>query len=138
MDVLSLNCRQRFHVPEGGPYALSHSVGCLPKSALRALEAGYLEPWRTAGGNAWPAWLDTIEGFRLALARLLGGRAADYCPQSNLSSGLSKLLPALPQRKHRSMLIAHESAFPSLAYVLSRAERHGYGYRLIPRSADPT
>ncbi len=138
MDSISLSCRERFHVPEGGPYALSHSVGCLPKSAYQALETGYLEPWRTSGGNAWPAWLDTIENFRLALARLVGGRAADYCPQSNLSSGLSKLLPALPQRTHRSVLLAHETAFPSLAYVLGRADRHGYRCRVIPGNEDPT
>ena len=32
--------RDLFHLPSGGPYLLSHSVGCLPRRARAALEAG--------------------------------------------------------------------------------------------------
>src|ERR1700761_8496579 len=85
----------RFLVPPGGPYLLAHSVGCQPVAARNALERHMLEPWAAKGGEAWPDWLAAIDDFRAALARLLGGAAADYCPQPNLSAGLFALLSAL-------------------------------------------
>jgi len=88
------------------------------------------------GGDAWGAWLAAITEFREALAAVLGGTAAHYCPQANLSSGLAKLLPALP-RSARRVLLAAEDAFPSLVFVLGAAERSGYSSRLIPAREDP-
>src|SRR5271154_1633027 len=128
--------RDEFHVPGPGPYLLAHSVGCLPKLSAAAVEADFLRPWRESGGDAWDSWLRLIEGFRVQLANLLGGGAADYCPQSNLSSGLAKLLPALPRLKHRTVLLAAEESFASLAFVLERAAHSGYELRLIPRRQD--
>ena len=125
-----------FLVPGKGPYLLTHSVGCLPRVARAALEANFLQPWEERGGNAWPEWLGQVEGFRAALAQLFGGVAADYCPQSNLSSGLSKLLSALPAADGR-MLLAAEDSFPSLGFVLQQAGRRGYDTRLIPRAQPP-
>src|SRR5450755_3527963 len=68
--------RAQFHVPGPGPYALTHSVGCLPKRCAAALEKTFFEPWRLTGGDAWTDWLAAIEGFRESLAALLGGSAA--------------------------------------------------------------
>jgi selenocysteine lyase/cysteine desulfurase len=128
-----------FHVPGPGPYALTHSIGCLPKVSQAALERGFLQPWITRGGNTWPDWLQQIEGFRAELAALLGGSAAEYCPQSNLSSGLAKLLSALPPPTGRKrVLLAAEDSFPSLGFVLQQAQRSGHTLRLIPRAFDPS
>jgi kynureninase len=126
----------QFHVPHPGIYALTHSVGCLPLRCATALERHYLEPWRSEGGDAWPSWLAAVEEFRQGLATILGGSAADYCPQTNLSSGLAKLLPALP-RSGRGVLLAAEDSFPSLVFVLDQARRIGLTTRLIPASEDP-
>ena len=119
--------RDAFHVPAPGPYLLAHSAGCLPRVAEARLGSHYLAPWSARGGGAWETWLAEVDGFRAALAALLGGRAADYCPQANLSSGLSKLLAALPppQGARRRWLIAEE-AFPSLGFVLHQARRLGF------------
>jgi kynureninase len=136
--VSAFKHRDEFHVPGPGAYALTHSVGCLPKRSAGALQANFLQPWQTQGGDAWPAWLAAIEGFRAALADLLGGKPADYCPQANLSSGLAKLLPALPPSKGRTVLLAAEDSFPSLAFVLERAGRHGFSVRLMSRASDPS
>jgi kynureninase len=130
--------RDQFHVPGPGAYALTHSVGCLPKRSAGALQANFLQPWAVQGGDAWPAWLAAIDGFRASLADLLGGSPAEHCPQANLSSGLAKLLPALPVAKNRTVLLAAEDSFPSLAFVLERAGRHGFDVRLIPRARDPS
>jgi selenocysteine lyase/cysteine desulfurase len=132
------DARSRFWVPEGGPYALSHSVGCLPRSAAAALDRAYLEPWRREGGDGWNAWLAAIDGFRAGLARLLGGASADYCPQTNLSAALSKLMPAIPRSKRCRVFVTTEDAFPSLGFVLDRAAPFGFERRLIPREEDPS
>jgi selenocysteine lyase/cysteine desulfurase len=113
-------------------------VGCLPRAAREALEAGFLRPWAECGGDAWPQWLEEIGKFRAALANLLGGRAAEYCPQTNLSSGLVKLLSALPRAERAPrVLLAAEDSFPSLGFVLREAQRHGFELRLIPRASPP-
>lgn len=130
--------RDVFHVPGPGPYALSHSVGCLPVDAAASLERLYFRPWQTRGGDAWPDWLSAIDGFRAALAALLGGEPAQYCPQPNLSSGLAKVLPALPRDAAKTVLLAAEDCFPSMAFVLQRAADYGYETRLISRSQDTT
>src|SRR5262245_29450475 len=108
-----------FLVPGNGPYLLTHSVGCLPRAARDALEANFVRPWAERGGNAWPDWLGQVQEFRSALAQLFGGVAGEYCPQSNLSSGLSKLLLALPASRGRVVLAAEDS-FPSLGFVLQK------------------
>lgn len=127
-----------FLVPGGGPYLLTHSVGCLPRVARAALDANFLRPWAERGGNAWPDWLAQVDDFRAALAQLLGGTPAEYCPQSNLSSGLAKLLLALPSSPANTRtLLAAEDSFPSLGFVLQKAERLGFETRLIPRARLP-
>lgn len=127
-----------FFVPHGGPYLLTHSVGCLPRAAREALDADFIRPWMERGGNAWPGWLQQVQEFRGALARLFGGEPAAYCPQPNLSSGLSKLLQALPaSRPGKLTVLAAEDSFPSLGFVLQKAARHGVEPRLVPRSQLP-
>ncbi len=117
---------------------LTHSVGCLPKSAHDALESGFLQPWATLGADAWPVWLQQVDGFRSALVDLFGGVPDEYCPQVNLSSGLIKLLLALPDGPAiRRVLLAAEDTFPSLGFVLQQAQRCGYELRLISRQQDP-
>jgi selenocysteine lyase/cysteine desulfurase len=110
----------------------------LPTGAAAAIERHYLAPWQHQGGDAWPAWLSAVDEFRRSLAVLFGGDAAAYCPQANLSSGLAKLLPALPRRPGRTILLAAEDSFPSTAFVLQKAREIGYRTRLIPRALDPS
>lgn len=117
---------------------MAHSVGCLPTRTAAAIQQHYLQPWQLQGGDAWPAWLSSIDEFKETLAVLFGGQAADYCPQANLSSGLAKLLPALPRRPGRTVLLAAEDSFPSMAFVLQQARETGYETRLIPRAHDPS
>ena len=126
-----------FLVPGAGPYVLTHSVGCLPRAAADAIETGYLHPWAKLGGNAWPEWLRQIDEFRAGLAALFGGEPGDYCPQGNLSSGLAKVLAALPpDPANRNTLLAAEESFPSLGFVLDRAGLRGYATRLAAHPPD--
>jgi selenocysteine lyase/cysteine desulfurase len=111
----------------------------MPRAALHAVYAGFLEPWILQGGEAWPAWLRGIDEFCGALAALLGGRHTEYCPQPNLSAALAKLLPALPRPSAgKRVWIAAEDSFPSLGFVMQFSQRLGCELRLIPRTADPS
>jgi selenocysteine lyase/cysteine desulfurase len=130
--------REDFYLPGPGPYAQTHSVGCLPRSSAARLQEQFLVPWQQRGGEAWGGWLGEIDGFRAALAALLGGEAVQFCPQANLSSGLAKLLGALPRpESRRRVWLAAEDAFPSLGFVLQQARRQGFELQLVPRSEDP-
>ncbi len=129
--------RADFHVPGPGPYLLAHSAGCLPRAAAAALLSEYVEPWAEHGGDAWPRWLGVIDRFRAALARLLGGRAADYSPQANLSGALARLLGAMPAPAAKRVWLLSEDAFPSLAFALRGARRLGFDFRIVPREHRP-
>jgi selenocysteine lyase/cysteine desulfurase len=120
-----------FERPLGGPYLLSHSAGLLPKAARAEFDAHFFTPWAEKPGESWPLWLDAIDNFRAALAGLLGGRMADYCPQPNVSAGLFALLSGLTLKKGRNRIIMSAQAFPSLGFVAQQAERLGFRYELL-------
>jgi kynureninase len=120
----------QFLVPEG-VYLLSHSVGCLPRAAQGA-QARFFELWQSQGGNAWEEWLVGIDGFCRSLAGLLNGRPEEFCPQTNISSAVAKILAALPSRPGKKTILIAELDFPSVGFALGQAERLGYEVRMIP------
>ncbi len=118
-------------------YLLNHSVGKMPRSTEAVIKKSYLQPWETSVGDPWPQWLTVIEQFRKALARLFGANADDFCPQTNVSSGLSKLLSALPLDKSRRTLLYSENDFPSTGFVMEQARRMGFETRCLPGDLNP-
>ncbi|WP_380873795.1 class V aminotransferase [Sphingomonas sp. DBB INV C78] len=127
--------RTLFQLPEGGPYLLAHSAGALPLATRARLEATVLGPWGIKGSDAWEDWLGAIDDFRASLAGLLGGQAADYCPQANNSAALFRLLSALPPEPGRNRLVASEQSFPSIGFAMGALDR--LGYRLDLLTGDP-
>ncbi len=127
----------RFFIPTGGPYFLSHSVGPLTALGQSYLADKYLNPLKQRGGDAWPDWLGFMDEFSDALAEFLGGNAADYCPQVNLSSGLTKFLTALPAPTKRREILMHSFAFPSMGFVVQALAGRGYQLKLIPDHLSP-
>ena len=129
----------KFHLP-GKHYFLSHSVGAQPRAWDAEVAAGYGGPWRTEGFNVWGPWFDTLERFKAGLAPIIGARPEDICPQANVSSGVSKVLFSLPERKGRTKIVLTEDAFPTVGFALAQAERLGYELEFLPggeRLADP-
>lgn len=118
-----------FHIPDR--YFLSHSVGCLPKTTVQSLQDAILHPWQTKGGNAWPDWLNILGNFRAEMGALLGVTQADICPQSNVSSGLTKILYSLTKRTGRSTILLTKQDFPTIGFVLKQAEQAGYSLRFV-------
>lgn len=105
-----------------GIYALSHSVGPLPKVASVALHDHYIAPWEELGGDAWPSWLGSIDGFCDSVAKLLNVKGSEICPQANLASGFSAYLTAiakLPTNSNKRVVLMHADAFASMGFVVS-------------------
>jgi len=105
-------------------YLLNHSVGRPLKSAEAAFQRSYFAPWQDEAEGIWPQWLGCIEQFRAALGQLFNVPGARFCPQSNLSSGLTKLVMALPQFTSGRVLMS-ELDFPTIGYVLAQALPRG-------------
>jgi len=124
--------------PQRGIYLLSHSVGCLPVSARRAVEEGFFGPWEQGGGMIWDGWLQNVTGFVEAVATVLNAQARQICPQVNLSSALTKILFSLPETPGRNVIVLTESDFPSMGFVLEKARRSGHELRFIPAGEDVT
>lgn len=123
--------RAAFHVPDGA-YFLSHSVGLQPRAATSALEQGFFTPWKVADARIWDHWLATIDAFRSGLGPLIGARAVDICPQTNISSALSKIMFSLPERARRKKIVLTEDDFPTVGFVAAQARRLGYELLLLP------
>lgn len=128
-DILA--CRKDFESPQGR-YFLSHSIGLTPRAAGAALDQGFMAPWRAGDGKAWDHWLAAIEGFRSALAPLLGAHPNDVCPQTNISSALTKIIFSLPERARRRKIVLTEDDFPTIGFVAAQAQRLGYELVFLP------
>lgn len=116
--------RDQFNMPKG-PYFLSHSAGLMPRAAHEILDADCLEPWRRGDPDIWTKWLSAIDAFRETLAPVIGADAADICPQTNVSSALTKILFSLPVREGRNKIILTEEDFPTVGFVMAQARRLG-------------
>ncbi|WP_411816896.1 aminotransferase class V-fold PLP-dependent enzyme [Hyphococcus sp. DH-69] len=128
-----------FHLP-GKHYFLSHSVGAQPKSYADRVAQIYTQPWREAGFNVWTPWLEAVEDFKNGLAPIIGANPSDLCPLANVSSGIAKVMMALPARKGRTKIVLTEDDFPTVGFALAQGERLGYELVFLPGGealADP-
>ncbi len=120
--------------PAAPGYLLSHSVGLPPAGVEQKIHDALLAPWRAANDQVWPLWLARLTEFRAAIASVINHDAKFVCPQSNVSSGVTKVLGALPADPLRPVLLITERAFPSLGFVFAMARRQGMQVRLIGKS----
>lgn len=119
--------RDLFHVPDS--YFLSHSVGCLPKSASKSLDRQFLQPWQT--GRNWADWMPILDEFRQGIAHLLSVDSSGICPQINVSSALTKIIYSLPQDETKKTILLSKQDFPTIGFVMQQAERMGLTIRFI-------
>jgi kynureninase len=123
-----------------GIYLLNHSVGVPPSSLPAGIADELLTPWLSDPERSWPRWTEELVGFHHELARLFNHEAKWFCHQVNVSSGVTKILHALPLTAGRPVILFSERTFPSLGYVAQAAEAVGYEPRMLPTtfdSADP-
>lgn len=118
-------------------YLLNHSVGKLPRSTREFFEKQYFSPWETADGDPWQHWLNIIDDFQRTLASFFNAQPDEFCPQTNISSALSKLLGALTVSKERNTLLYTENDFPSTGFVIQQAKKLGFTPKIIDKTMDP-
>ena len=123
--------KEKFHFPQKH-YFLSHSVGAQPRSYDAALADGYGNAWRTEQVDPWGKWFSAIDRFREGLAPIIGADPQEICPQSNVSSGITKALFSLPERKGRRKIVLTEDDFPTVGFALAQAQRLGYEIEFLP------
>ncbi|MEM5515211.1 aminotransferase class V-fold PLP-dependent enzyme [Pseudoalteromonas sp. AS84] len=105
-----------------GCYLLNHSVGRPLKNTQQYLVQHYFLPWESSSKEPWQQWLPAVEQFTSALGKLFNAPSSQFCPQVNLSSGLTKLLMSHPrlQQKNCKVLMA-QSDFPSMGFAMQKA-----------------
>lgn len=130
------NYRDLFHLPKGSIYLLAHSIGLMPKNSEQALNDGFAQHWKNGSDNIWPLWLSSIAAFNQELAKLLNSEQSQFCPQSNVSSALTKVVNSLPEKTTRKTIVASENDFPSIGFVLQEAQKLGYSIKWIPKEED--
>ena len=124
--------------PGKGIYLLSHSVGRPLLDAKDKLAQKFFAPWEAGAGEPWGEWMGTLAGFQQALSGLLNSGAGNFCPQSNLSSALTKILFSLPKRSGKQKILLSEHDFPSMGFVAQQAKTLGYELVFLPAEADET
>src|SRR5436309_15869474 len=120
-----------FEKPAGHNFR-SHSIGLRPLRADKALEDHFTQAGRRAESNGWDVWLASITRFRERLGVLIDARPDEICPQTNISSGLAKILFALPERRRRRKIVLTEDEFPTIGFVLAQGRRLGYELVFLP------
>ena len=124
------------YIEQSGAYLLSHSIGLPLKSAEMQLNSAFWDPLKGADSGIWAKWLGEIDEFRLQLAGLLGAQSRGICPQSNISSALTKILFSLPHDKQKTTIVLSETDFPTVGFIAEQATRLGYPVEYIPASKD--
>ena len=118
-------------------YLLAHSIGKMPCSSTAYTQQHFYDVWQSSSESIWPQWLNEIEAFKSALAALFNAEAHEFCPQSNVSSALSKLVSSLPNRGTKRTIVMTDNDFPSAGFVLQQMQKLGFTLRVIDKQKDP-
>lgn len=120
-----------FLLPEEGPYLLNHSVGCLSVGVKQAAQ-DYFELWQTKGGDAWGTWFEQIHAFHCELSLLFSASANEFCYQNNISSGLSKIIHALPHNHKKNIILVSDLDFPTITFLTQHMDHLNLQVCFVP------
>ena len=120
-------------------YLLSHSVGRPLKETEKFFNNQFFMTWSNSLSEPWNDWLQSIEDFTSELSKLFNAKSTEFCPQVNLSSGLSKIILSLPdtQKSTRTVLMS-EIDFPGMGFTLKKSLSESSEVRFIPSNEDVT
>lgn len=122
-----------------GCYLLNHSVGRALKSSQSDFTEHFFAPWHTSNNEPWQQWLRAIERFTQALADLFNSKSEQFCPQVNLSSGLTKLVMSHPRLMQSGCrVLMSQSDFPSMGFAMQKALPKDAQIDYIPNEQDLT
>ena len=116
---------EKFIKPKG-TYLLSHSVGLPLKSAKDEVEKEFWQPWIKSSGDEWNFWLSYIKRFQRQLGKFLNSDEKNFCPQTNISSAVTKIIFSLEVSENKNVILLSEEDFPSVAFALQKSQSLGY------------
>ena len=119
-----------------GTYLLSHSVGLPLRDSKTEVEEEFWQPWIETNGDEWNHWLSFIERFRKQLGHFLNSDTKNFCPQTNVSSAVTKIIFSLEVPINKNVILMSEEDFPSVAFALQKSQSIGYQIRYIPTKLD--
>jgi kynureninase len=120
-------------------YLLNHSVGRPLKDTETIFTNKFFEPWSSSLDEPWNQWLPVIDHFTNELAQLFNAKKEEFCPQINLSSGLTKILQSFEENQIKKMVVLmSEVDFPGMGFVLQKALPNHSKIRFIPSNEDVT
>ena len=122
-------------VQQQGTYLLSHSVGLPLRDAEQRAAEAFWHPWQAGNADIWQHWLQEINVFRGELAQLFNGDMDFFCPQSSLSSAVSKIVISLSLPTQKTTILLSEEDFPSIAFALQKTD---LPLKFIPAAEDTT
>ncbi|MDA7438569.1 aminotransferase class V-fold PLP-dependent enzyme [Candidatus Pseudothioglobus singularis] len=118
-------------------YLLNHSVGRPLKETEKIFNKKFFEPWSSSLDEPWNEWLPVIDHFTNELAQLFNAKKEEFCPQVNLSSGLTKILQSI-DKNEKMVILMSEVDFPGMGFVLQKALPDDSEIRFIPSKEDVT
>jgi selenocysteine lyase/cysteine desulfurase len=117
-------------------YFLNHSVGLPFPGSQAYFQKQFFDNWQQQT-EPWHGWIEAIENFRAKVATLINSEPRLICPQTNLSSGLTKIIYSLPKpNKDKNIILCSEDDFPSMAFVLEKAQALGYQLKFITKDEE--
>ncbi|MFT7683437.1 MAG: kynureninase [Moritella dasanensis] len=120
-------------------YLLNHSVGRPLKNTEQQFKRHFMDHWQHTSSEPWPQWMTAIDRYNSALGTLFNDDGANFCPQVNLSSALTKLVMSVDrlQQPHTKILMS-EADFPSMGFAMQRALASTASITYIPSQLDIT
>lgn len=117
-------------------YLLNHSVGKPLKQSEAALSNIFFNAWKS--DEPWHGWMPVFTDFQQSLSNLLNSPPENFCPQTNLSGALTKILFSLPKRTGKQCILLSEYDFPSIGFVAAQAQQAGYELKFLSKEAEQT
>jgi len=129
--------RDRFLLPDGIAYFDGHSLGPLPRQAIKNQRQVVEDQWgqQLIGGWNDAGWIDAPQRVGAKIARLIGAKPHEVIVADSTSVNLFKLIVAAARLAPRGTLLTETDNFHTDRYIASgAAEIIGLKLRTVPRA----
>lgn len=128
--------RDRFQLPDGIAYFDGHSLGPLPRQAVKHQAEVVEDQWGRQLIGGWNGgWIDAPQRVGAKIARLIGAKPHEVIVADSTSVNLFKLLVAASRLSPRRMILAEAGDFHTDRYIASgAAELAGLQLKAVPRA----
>lgn len=128
--------RDRFSLPEGIAYFDGHSLGPLPRQAMKNQQEVVGEQWgqQLIGGWNDAGWIDAPQRVGAKIARLIGAKPHEVIVADSTSINLFKLIVAASRLSSRGVLLTETDNFHTDRYIAAgAAEMTNLQFRTVTR-----